>query len=137
MSATGMGLVSAGCSGLEIGTVELTDPEVGSQDDGREKYLTYRQGNRRIVTVGFDQRTVPQSLTGRFGFRITVPHSDDTKIESFRFHLRSPRTSIDPPAEIYLRAPSGGLWPDLTYEVVEDQWTRIALETPANLGSGR
>jgi hypothetical protein len=114
----------------------LTNPETEMQDDGREKYLTYRSDNERIVTVGFDQRTVPESLTDQFGFRISVSHSDATKIESFQFDLRVPETSIDPPADIYLESPSGGLWPDITYRDVENQWTRIALADTGELGDG-
>lgn len=132
---TGLGVVTAGCSGVG-GTTNLTDPEVESQDDGQEKYLTYHRDDERLVTVGFDQRTVPASLTDQFGFRITVSHSRNTKIESFRFDLRAPQSSIDPPADVYLESPSGGLWPDITFEEVENRWTRIALEDTGELGEG-
>lgn len=134
--ATGLSVVTAGCSGVLGRTVDLTDPEIGTQDEGREKYLAYRHEDRRVVTLGFDQRTGQASPTDRFGFRISVPHSDATTIESFRFDLRAPITSIDPPAAIYLRAPTGGLWPDITYEQVENRWTRIALDDTGALGEG-
>lgn len=133
---TGLGIGIAGCSGLLGGTINLTDPETGLQDGGREKYHTYRHDDERIVTIGFDQRNVPASLTDQFGFRISVSHSDETKIESFQFDLRVPQSSIDPPADIYLESPSGGLWPDITYREVEDQWTRIALADTGELGDG-
>jgi hypothetical protein len=132
----GLGVATAGCSSILGSTVTLSDPETGEQDEGTERYLTYRDDGDRIVTLGFDQRDVRDSLKDRFGFRITVSHSDDTKIESVQFDLRAPSTSIDPPAEIYLQAPGGGLWPDLTYKVVEDSWTRIALEDTGELGEG-
>lgn len=133
--ATGVAVVTAGCSGLR-GTTNLVNPAVETQDDGREKYLTYRHDDERVVTVGFDQRTVPATPTDQFGFRITVPHSRNTKIESFRFDLRAPRSSIDPPADVYLESPSGGLWPDLTFREVENRWTRIALADTGELGEG-
>lgn len=132
---TGVGVVTAGCSGLG-GTTNLVNPAVETQDDGREKYLTYRHDDERVVTVGFDQRTVPATPTDQFGFRITVPHSRNTEIESFRFDLRAPRSSIDPPADVYLESPSGGLWPDLTFREVENRWTRIALADTGELGEG-
>lgn len=133
---TGLGVAIAGCSGILGGTIDLTDPETELQDGGREKYLTYHHDDDRIVTVGFDQRTVPASLTDQFGFRISVPHSDETKIESFQFDLRVPQSSIDPPADIYFESPSGGLWPDITYREVENRWTRIALADTGELGEG-
>lgn len=133
---TALGSATAGCSNVPGGEISLTDPTVGIRDGGRAKYLTYRHDDRRIMTVGFDQQTVPTSLTEQFRFGISVPHSDDTKIESFRFDLRAPRSSIDPPADVYLEAPGGGLWPDLTYEVVENGWTRIALDDTDELGEG-
>jgi hypothetical protein len=133
---TGLSVAIAGCSALLGGTITLSNPEMSLQDDGREKYLTYRHDDARIVTVGFDQRTVPATRTDQFGFRISVPHSDDTKIESFQFDLRVPPSSIDPPADIYLESPSGGLWPDITFREVENQWTRIALADTGKLGDG-
>lgn len=136
-SAATVGVVTAGCSSVLGGDpVTLSAPESGSNDEGREKYLTYRHEGDRIVTLGFDQRDHLDSLTDRFGFHISVSHSDDTKIESFQFDLRAPRTSIDPPADIYLKSPAGGLWPDLTYEDIENRWTRIALPDTNELGEG-
>jgi hypothetical protein len=137
--ATGVaaaGLTTAGCSGILGETITLTDPETGTQDDGAEKYLSYHHGGDRIVTLGFDQREVQESPTDRFGFRISVPHSDETTIESFRFDLRAPHFSPDPPADVYLGAPGGGLWPEITFEEVEDFWTRIALADASAVGEG-
>ncbi|MFB6361017.1 MAG: hypothetical protein ABEH59_06805 [Halobacteriales archaeon] len=132
----GVAAALAGCSWVLGGEVSLTNPETELQDGGREKYLVYSHADERIVTVGFSQRTVPASMTDRFGFRISVPHSDETSIESFRFDLRAPQSSVDPPADIYLESPAGGLWPDITYREVEDRWTRIALADTRELGEG-
>lgn len=63
-----------------------------------------------------------------------IPHSHDTKIESFRFDLHVPRSSIGPPVDIYLEFPSGGLCPDIMYREGEDCWTRIALADTRELG---
>jgi hypothetical protein len=133
---TGFGVALTGCSELLGRTISVTNPETALHDGGREKYLTYRHDDDRIVTVGFDQRTVPATPTDQFGFRISVPHSDETTIESFQFDLRVPQSSIDPPADIYLESPSGGLWPDITFREVENRWTRIALADTGELGDG-
>ncbi len=136
--ATGLasaGLATAGCSSVLGSTVALTVETTEQQDDGREKYLICRDGDQTLLRVGFDQRQAQQSPTDSFGFRITASH-DDTKIESFRFDLRAPQTSVDPPAEIYLKAPSGGLWPDITFRDVENSWTRIEVTDTGDLGDG-
>jgi len=131
----GAGLATAGCSSLLGSTVTLPLDDTGVDDDGREKHLIFREGEQRIAAVSLDQRDVQRSPTDSFGFRISASH-DDTKIESFRFDLRAPQTSVDPPAEIYLASPAGGLWPDITFEDVENRWTRIALDDTGELGEG-
>lgn len=131
----GAGLATAGCSSLLGSTVALSVEDSGPQDEGREKYLICRHDGQRIAAVGFDQREVQQSPTDRFKFRVSTSH-DDSKIESFRFDLRAPMTSVDPPAEVYLASPAGGVWPDITFEDVENRWTRIALDDTGDLGEG-
>jgi hypothetical protein len=131
----GVGAATAGCSSLLGSTVALPLDDTGVDDDGREKHLIFRDGDQRIAAVSLDQRDVQQSPTDDFGFRISASH-DDTKIESFQFDLRAPQTSVDPPAEIYLESPAGGLWPDITFREVENSWTRIALDDTGDLGEG-
>jgi hypothetical protein len=133
---TGFGVAVAGCSEVLGETITLANPETEVQDGGREKYLTYHHDDDRIVTVGFDQQTIPATQTDQFEFRISVSHSDETKIESFQFDLRVPQSSIDPPADIYFESPSGGLWHDITFREVENRWTRIALADTGELGDG-
>jgi hypothetical protein len=133
---TGLGVAIAGCSEVLGGTITLAKPETELQHGGREKYLTSHHADDRIVTIGFDQQTVLATQTDKFEFRISVSHSDETKIESFQFDLRVPQSSIDPPADIYFESPSGGLWPDITFRDVENGWTRIALADTGELGDG-
>lgn len=131
-----VGLATAGCSNLLGGTVELTNPERDREADGRETHLTYRHDGARIVTASFIQRTVPPSLSDLFGVRISLSHSKDTTLESFQIGLRAPKSSTAPPADIYLSSPGGSQWTDLTFETVQNEWTRIALEDTGELGEG-
>ena len=84
---TGFGVVIAGCSEVLGGTITLANPETEVQDGGREKYLTYHHSDDRIVTVGFDQQTIPATQTDQFEFRISVSHS--VKRKSSRSSLTS------------------------------------------------
>lgn len=135
---------TAGCSGLLGSTISLGRPEERLDDDGREKHLIFRTGGDRIAVMSLDQRTHPESPTESFGFRLYVAHGngDDgadgpaTTVDGFRFDLRAPPASVKPPAKVFLASPEGGPWPDLTFETVEDSWTRIALENVGELGEG-
>jgi hypothetical protein len=131
----GVATATAGCSSLLGSTVALPVDDTGVDGDGREKHLIFRDGEQRIAAVSFDQRDVQETPTDDFRFRISASH-DDTKIESFQYDLRAPQTSVDPPADIYLESPAGGLWPDITFEDVENHWTRIALDDTGELGEG-
>lgn len=131
-----VGLATAGCSSLLGSTIDLTNPDRDDRPDGRETHLTYRHDGASIVTVGFVQRTVPASLDDLFGLGITLSHSGDTTLESFQFELRAPQSSVALPADIYLKSPGGSRWTDLTFETVENQWTRIGLEDTGELGEG-
>jgi hypothetical protein len=135
---------TAGCSGLLGGTTTLGRPEEQLDDDGMEKHLVFRDGDDRIVVITLDQRTRQKSPTDRFRFRLYIAHGygDEanggpaTSVDSFRFDLRTPLTSVDPPANVFLAAPEGGPWPDFTFERDDDLWTRIAVEDVGELGEG-
>lgn len=120
----------------------LSDPTERTDADGMERHLVYERGDERLAVVSLDQATARASPTDAFRFRIHVEHRSGgaadrpTTVERFRFDLRAPPTSVDPPAEIYLRAPTGGRWPDLAFEVVEDSWTRIAADETGDVGAG-
>ena len=140
----GLTVGTAGCSRLLGGTTTLGRPEERLDDDGREKHLVFREGGDRIAVISLDQRTHPESSTDSFGLRLYVAHGyggDEadgpaTTVDSFRFDLRAPPASVKPPARVFLASPEGGPWPDLTFETVEDNWTRIALEDVGELGEG-
>ena len=137
-SGAAAGVALAGCGGLLGETVTLGPPaeQVEADDDGVEKALVYRHEGDRVAVVGLEQRRPQDSPTGRFPFRLSVPHSDETTIESFRFDIRLPYPATGAPAEVYLKAPGGGLWPRITFREVADGWTRVALEDTGELGDG-
>ena len=129
------GATLAGC-GAVFGPTTLGPPEETLDDDRMEKALTYRRDGDRIATLALEQRREQQSPRDRFPFRLSVWHNDDTYIEQFQFDLRTPPTSVDPPAEVYLRTPGDDLWSGLTFHRVENNWTRIALDDAGQLGEG-
>ena len=141
-SALGAVATTAGCSTVG-GRTELAVDEEEADDDGLEKHLFFRDGDERIGVVSLDQMYEQASPTAPFRFRLHIQHGTgadggehESVVERFRFDLRTPVTSVDPPAEIYLQAPSGGLWPDFTFEEVENFWTRIEADGTQEVGSG-
>jgi len=141
-SALGVATTTAGCS-TAGGRTELGVDEAVLDDDGMEKHLYFRDGDERIGVVSLDQLYEQSSPTAPFRFRLHLQHGsgaggaeDESVIERFRFDLRTPVTSVDPPAEVYLQAPSGGRWPDFTFEEVENFWTRIEADGTDEVGVG-
>jgi len=136
--ATLLGASVAGCEEIGGRTVTLGDPEEETRDGGQRTYLTYRHDGERIVSPGFIQRNVPAAAGEPFGVRVTMPHSEETTIDSFRVDMRAPRTpGTGPTAEVYLAAPGGvDRWSELNFQQVEDQWTRISLSETGDLGEG-
>jgi hypothetical protein len=114
-SALGAVATTAGCS-TPGGRTELGVDEEVRDDDGMEKHLYFRDDDERIGIVSLDQLYEQSAPTDPFRFRIHIQHGAgaggaerENVVEGFRFDLRTPVTSVDPPAEIYLQAPSGGL----------------------------
>jgi|GEM_PF-378297 len=141
-SALGVVATTAGCS-TPGGRTELGVDEEVLDDDGMEKHLYFRDGDERVGVVSLDQLYEQSAPTAPFRFRIHVQHGTgedggrpESIIEGFRFDLRTPVTSVDPPAEIYLQAPSGGAWPDFTFEEVENFWARVEAEGTDEVGVG-
>ena len=117
-------------------------PGVGGGADGTARVDVPADPNAPGV-VSLDQMYEQVSPTAPFRFRLHIQHGSgaggaerESVVERFRFDLRTPVTSVDPPAEIYLQAPSGGLWPDLTFEEVDDFWTRIEADGTEEVGVG-
>ncbi|PSQ06441.1 hypothetical protein BRC92_00750 [Halobacteriales archaeon QS_4_69_31] len=139
-SVAGLGATAAGCVAVG-GTKTLGSPGEEIDDDGAEKHLTFVDGDREVAVVSLDQMDEQASPTDSFRFRIHVEHgtAEDERastVERFRFDLRAPPASVAPPAEVYLQAPGGGLWPDFTFEEVENFWTRIEAGGTDEVGSG-
>jgi len=141
-SALGAVATTAGCS-TAGGRTDLGIDEERLDDEGSEKHLYFRDGEKRVAVVSLDQMGAQTEPTDPFRFRLHVQHGSgaggperESVVERVRFDLRTPVASVDPPAEIYLQAPSGGLWPDFTFEEVEDFWTRIEAEGTQEVGSG-
>jgi hypothetical protein len=144
LAAAAFGAVgaTAGCS-TPGGRTELGVDETELDDDGMEQHLYFRDDDERIGVVTLDQMYEQSAPTAPFRFRISVQHGSgagggerESVVEGFRFDLRTPVTSVDPPAEIYLQAPGGGLWPDFTFEEAENFWTRVEAEGTEEVGSG-
>jgi hypothetical protein len=144
LAAAGFGATAttAGCSTVG-GRTELGVDEERLDDEGSEKHLFFRDGEKRLGVVSLDQMTTQDSPTDAFRFRLHIQHGSgaggperESVVERFRFDLRAPPASVNPPAEIYLQAPSGGLWPDFTFEEVDDLWTRIEADDTREVGSG-
>jgi len=140
----GLGAATAGCSGVLGETVTLADPETGTNDEGAEKYFTYRHDGERQAVLGVDQQSPQASPTDGFPLRLSVSHRDGlgaddpgTTIERLRFELRAPPTSVGPPAEVYLATPGGSIWPELTFRTTDDSWTVIAADGLGGDGPGQ
>lgn len=139
-SVVGLGTVSAGCA--TVGgrrTLDAASEEI--DDRGMEKHLRFEDGDTEVAVLSLDQMTEQESPTDSFRFRIHVQHGTgederSSTVEGFRFDLRAPPASVNPPANIYLQAPGGGLWPDFTFEEVDDLWTRIEAEDTDEVGVG-
>jgi len=139
----GGGAATAGCAGALGGTTTLSRPTEEVDDDGMEQYLRFEHAGERLAVVGLQQMAPQSSPTDSFRLRIHVEHRSGladrgrrTTIDRFRFDLRAPPTSVQPPAEVYLQSPSGGLCPDFTFEQVENLWTRIAADGTSEVGRG-
>lgn len=135
-AAVPLSVGTAGCSLVFGRTVELADPEIETQHDGRETYRIYHHDGEKIIAVGFQQGSTPESLNDRFVFRITMSYSEAATVESFQFDLRASQSLTDPPADIHLRSP-GEAWSGLTYGAVlseGNRWMRIALPETGEIG---
>jgi len=125
----------AGCTTLG-GEQSLGQPREELDAGGREKHLIFERNGESVVTITLQQRTAAQDLPGRFGLRIVISHSEKTNINEFSLELRAPPTSLEPPAEIYLKQPDGGPWPPIEFQSTDNEWTRIAVDDLGDLGRG-
>jgi hypothetical protein len=130
-----LGTALAGCTALGDER-SLGQPSEELDANGREKHLVFERNGKSVVTITLQQRTAAQNLPGRFGLRIVISHSENTNINKFSFELRAPPTSLEPPAEIYLKQPDGGPWPPIDFQSTENEWTRIAVDDLGDLGRG-
>ncbi|MEF8786313.1 MAG: hypothetical protein V5A45_10305 [Haloarculaceae archaeon] len=130
-----LGTALAGCTALG-GERSLGQPREELDANGREKHLVFERNGKSVVTITLQQRTAAQNLPGRFGLRVVISHSENTNINKFSFELRAPPTSVEPPAEIYLKQPDGGPWPPIDFQRTENEWTRIAVDDLGDLGRG-
>lgn len=134
----GVAAATAGCSALG-GTTELDPVETTVEANGREKHLVFEHQNSRRAVVTLQQMAAQSATTAPFEFRLHVDHrrqgTSDSTVKRFRFDLRTPVTSTDLPAEIYLEPVGSAGWP-ARIEQVDDQWTRITVDDASDFGSG-
>jgi hypothetical protein len=134
-TAATVGTALSGCSapGSER---SLGTPRVETERDGEEKHLVFERGGDEVLTITLQQRALTLAPSGRYGLRVTMSHSEDTRLQRFQFDFKSPPTTPGVPADIYLKQPDGGPWPDIDFGRVENQWTRIGVEELDDLGAG-
>lgn len=142
-SLAGAGAVVAGCTRPVTGPSRLAPTAEQRDDDGMEQHLRYEVDGERLAVISLDQMTTPASSSDPFRLRLHVAHRSSerrydrpTTIERFRFDLRAPPASVQPPAEIYLAAPGGPTWPPVEFGWTDDGWTRLAADDVAAVGTG-
>lgn len=127
---------SAGCFGAWPDSTDLGVPEEELNDDGREKHLVYTRDSERQAVVTIQQRSRQPSLDERLPLRLHVWHREGLRTERMAFRLRAPPTVGNVPADVYLRVPHGGPWPEFDLRRDDDLWTVIAVDDLGDLGSG-
>lgn len=132
-AAVGAGL--AGCSSPGDGR-SLGTPLVETDAEGTETHLVYEHGGEEVLTITYQQRARSVRPSGRYGLRITMSHTEDTRLKGFQFDFKSPPDTLGVPADIFLKQPGGGPWPDIDFGRVEGQWTRVGVDGLAELGEG-
>lgn len=142
-SFAGAGAVVAGCTRPVTGPSKLATADEQLDDDGAEQHLRFEVDGERLAVVTLDQMTRPATATDPFRLRLHVAHrsgderyDDPTTIRRFRFDLRAPPASVQPPAEVYLAAPGGPSWPAMELRRTDDRWTRIEAVDMAAVGAG-
>ena len=134
-TAATVGTALAGCSapGSER---SLGTPREETERDGEEKHLVFERGGDEVLTITIQQRALTLAPSGRYGLRVTMSHSEDTRLKRFQFDFRSPPDTLGAPADIYLKQPDGGPWPNIDFGRVDGQRTRIGVEGLDDLGAG-
>ncbi|WP_340098212.1 hypothetical protein [Salinibaculum salinum] len=125
----------AGCSSPGEAR-SLGTPRVETDAEGTESHLVFERSGNGVLTITYRQRALSAAPSGRYGLRVTISHSEDTRLERFRFDFKSPPDTLGVPADIFLKQPDGGPWPDIDFGRVEGQWTRVAVEGLGDLGDG-
>lgn len=134
-TAATMGTALAGCS-APGGERSLGTPREETERDGEEKHLVFERGGDEVLTITLQQRALTLAPSGRYGLRVTMSHSEATRLKRFQFDFKSPPAGAGVPSDIYLKQPDGGPWPDIDFRRVEGQWTRIGVEELGDLGAG-
>lgn len=131
-----VGAALAGCS-TPGGERTLGSPQVETKADGEEVDLSFERGSEDVLTVTIRQRALTLAPSGRYGLKLTLSHSENTRLKRFRFDFKSPPGTLGVPADIFLKQPDGGPWPAIDFGRVEGQWTRVGVEGLGDLGEGR
>ena len=134
-AAATAGAALAGCSAPGSGR-SLGSPDVETDADGTETHLSFEDGGDDVLTVTYQQRALALGSTGRYGLRVTLSHTENTRLKRFQFDFKSPPDTLGVPADIFLKQPDGGPWPDIDFGRVEGQWTRVGVEGLGDLGEG-
>jgi hypothetical protein len=134
-TAATVGTALAGCS-APGDSRSLGSPDVETEADGEEVHLSFNRGGDEVLTITVRQRGLTLAPSGRYGLKLTLSHTEDTRLERFQFDFKSPPDTLGAPANIFLKQPDGGPWPDIDFGRVEGQWTRVGVEGLGDLGEG-
>jgi len=125
----------AGCGTLG-GSTELTHTETTDDGDDMEHHVTFYRDDTEQATLSIMQGYAPETTTERFPLRIHLWHRAGLRTERMAFELRGPPGGAGVPAEMYLKVPDGGPWPDIRMDTDDDLTTVIAVDDLGELGPG-
>jgi hypothetical protein len=140
-AALGGTAATAGCGGVLGGSVSLRPAD--SSVDRTKKHLSFRHDGRRRAVLSIQQMGPQRSPTDTFELRFHISHHEDesgneypdSTVERFQFDLRTPQSSVDPPADVYLKSVGSAGWP-ARIERTENGWSRITADDVSEFGAG-
>lgn len=125
-----------GCLGLDSGPIELDQPQQEMDAGGMEKHLIFTHDQTEQAVLTIQQFRPPSDPESPIPFRFLVWHREALSIDRLYFKLRAPPTGDELPADIYLKAPNSGPWPEFDIRTEDNLWTIIAVDDIGELGDG-
>lgn len=126
----------AGCLGQGLGTIQLGQPRDEVEADGREKHLVFTRDGTKQAVFTVQQRLRSTAPEQRIPFRVHVWHRQGLSLDRLYVKLRAPPIGVDVPADIYLKVPDSGPWPEFDLRKEDNLWSVIAADDIGELGKG-